>query len=152
MMPSLDELLSRRRLAEDFASTLVRSVLKNRMPASKPTGVAALNRVGGASRRGSAVHPTTAKTANTLAQRANRILQHQETPMRAVFMFRYLRIDDSMPDRCGINRASRLGRERDRHGCDDEDGGDHHHQAVGGQHQAFARDKVVEHLANHLSV
>ena len=67
-IPSFDEALNRCRAAVDFASTLARSVLRNRTSAGKSTGVAVLNMVGGASRRGRA-HPTSAKTLNTLVQR-----------------------------------------------------------------------------------
>src|SRR5271157_6061389 len=59
---------------------------------------------------------------------------------------------DSMPDRGRIDRSSRLGREHDREGSDDEDRSDQHHQAVGRQHLALAVDEVVEHLAAHLRI
>jgi hypothetical protein len=154
-MPSLDELLRRCRPDADCASTLARSVLRNRTSASNPRGAAELKSVGGASRRGSAVQPTSAKTPNTDIQRGRQVFQHRRTLLRVAFIVRYLLAHspaDSVPHRGGIDRSGRLGREDYRNGRDNEHRPDHHHQAVGGEHEAFSRHEVVEHLADHLSI
>src|ERR1700730_14692462 len=134
-IPSFDELLNRCRAAVDFLSTLARSELRKRTSAGNPTGAAELKSVGGASRRGSAVHPTSANAPKTHVQRRALACPYRWSLLRVVTIPRFLRAQlptDSMPDRGSVDRSSRFRREHDRNGCDDEDPTDPHHESVGG--------------------
>jgi hypothetical protein len=71
----------------DFLSTLPRSVLRKRTSAEKPTGVAELKSVGGASRRGSSVHPTSAHAAKTNVQRKALTRLCRSTVFRVLTIF-----------------------------------------------------------------
>src|SRR5271165_560488 len=104
-------------------------------------------------RRRDSPHPKGARTLNVHVQWRALACQKRWSLIRFVTIPRFLRAQlatDSMPDRGSIDRSSRLRREHDRDGSDDEDRSHHHHQAVGRQHQALAIDEVVEHFAAQL--
>src|ERR1017187_2191382 len=109
-VPSFDEALNRCRAVVDFASTLARSVLKNRTPAGKSTGAAVLNIVGGASRRGRA-HPPSAKTLSTHVQRRGLAWQQWWSLLRVVSMLRFLRgqLQNQCPTEAGSTVRAALG-------------------------------------------